>query len=176
MQTPQQQSINSALLPSANAIITGTTLNATPTGSTDTAVLRWDTIVVPATDPQVSFTTTAAAGTIVTLTESGVYLVDLTLALTGAVAIAAGIGQDMAAAPIVADPAVGTDGVFQANDFLAVAANTAGIRFATALYVDESESPSTIRFLATNSAGAAPVGLVAATASFRIVKVANIAF
>ncbi len=176
MQRPQQQSINSALLPSANSIITGITLNATPTGSTDTAVLRWDTITVPTADAQVSFVTTAAAGTIVTLTESGLYLVDLTLAVNGAVALAAGIGLDMVAAPIIADPAVGTDGVFQANDLLSVAANTAGIRLATAFYVDEATSPATIRFLATDSAAAAPAGLVAATASFRIVKLANLAF
>jgi hypothetical protein len=176
MERPQQQSINSALLSSANAIITGTTLNATPTGATDTAVLRFDTVTVPAADARVAFTTTAAAGTVVTLTDSGLYQVDLTLAVNGAVAIAAGIGLDMAAAPIVADPAVGTDGVFQANDFLSVAANTAGIRFSTAFYVDEATSPATIRLLATDSAGAAPAGLVAATASFRIVKLANIAF
>lgn len=176
MQRPQQQSINSALLPSANAIITGTTLNATPTGATDTAVLRFDTVVAPAIDPQVSSVTTAAAGTIVTLTESGVYLVSLTLAVNGAVAVAAGIGLDMVAAPIIADPAVGTDGVFSANDYLNLAASTSGIELSTVIYVDEAASPSTIRFLGTNSAAAAPVGLVAATASFRIVKLANVAF
>jgi hypothetical protein len=82
----------------------------------------------------------------------------------------------MAAAPIVADPLVGTDGVFQANDFLDVASSTGGIRLGTAFYVADGEPPATIRFLGTDSAAAAPVGLIAATASFRLVKLADVGF
>jgi hypothetical protein len=169
--------INSALLLQVDSAI-NTVINATPTGSTDTAVLRFNaaaTIVGTA----LSEATTAAAGTIVTLGETGMFSVELTLGFTGAVAVAAGIGFGMAAAPIVADPVVGTDGVIKAADMLMVASSTQVIDLGTVVNVSSAAvaaGTATLRFLATNSGGAAPVGVVAASVNYRILKVANTAF
>ncbi len=172
MQTPQPQSINAALLASASDIVTGRVLNATPSGTTDTAVLRFDTVVVPA-NSRITATTTAANGTILTLLDPGTYQVDLTLALTGAVAIDAGIGLNMLASPIVADPVVDTDGVFKANSVIGVAALTMGIELSTEFYVLSADTPATLRLLASDPFGGAPLGLVAGDCSFRVLKTAN---
>jgi peptidoglycan hydrolase-like protein with peptidoglycan-binding domain len=175
VQTPQPPSINAAVLDGNRDIVTGTVLNATPTGSTDTAVLRWDNVVVPA-NSRITAATTAANGTILTLLDTGTYQVDMTLAMSGAVFIDPGIGLNMAASPIIADPVVGTDGVFKANSLTGVAALVMGIELSTTFYVDTAVTPATLRFLATDPFVGAPSGLVAGDANFRLVKLANVPF
>lgn len=175
MREPPQSTINSAIITSSADIVTGRVLNATPTGTTDTAVLRFDNVTVPA-NSRLSAVTNAANGTIVTLQDAGIYAVDMTLAMTGAVTVDAGIGLNTTAAPIIADPVVGTDGAFKANSLAGVASLRMAIEFATEIYVDSTQLPARIRFLATDPFSGAPTGLAAGTASFRIVKTANFPF
>lgn len=154
-------------------------LQPTPTGSTDTAVVRFsDFTTVIITGTGISQTSGAVNGTIVTLAEPGLYEIDLTLGSTGAVAIAAGIGINMAAAPIVADPVVGTDGVIKALDTLGVALGNWPIELGTKILVSgaQAQAGSTVRALATNSAGAAPVGLVGTEGQLRIRKLFSTPF
>ncbi len=171
--TPQT---NQAILTST-ATLVNDTINATPTGGTDDTVLRFDAAAVAA-GVGLAEVTTAAAGSIITASSPGIYMVDFDLAFTGAVAVAAGIGINMAAAPITTDPVVGTDGVIKAGDMLMVAVSTQVYSVATTIQVTAAQAAAglTIRYLASNSANAAPVGVVAASVAYRIMKIANIPF
>lgn len=170
----QQQSINLATVPASTNARQGNTINATPTGSTDDVILRFDNVnAVTAT--AIAVATTAANGTILTISEPGAYMVDLDLAWTGAVAIGAGIGVNMAAAPITNDPVLGVDGVIKATDVLGVANFTGHIGLSTVIYVTPAQAAAglTVRFVASNSGNAAPVGLVAASGAYRIAQIAG---
>ena len=153
------------------------TVDAGMTGSTDTAVLEFAAAATPV-GPSITEATTATAGTVVTIGHTGLYGVQLTLGFTGAVAVAAGIGINMAAAPIVADPVVGTDGVIKAADMLMVADSTQVVDLATNFQVTAALAAAgfTLRFLATDSNGAAPAGIVVASVAYRLMKIANIVF
>jgi len=171
--------LTSAIATRRNETINNSVLNATPTGSTDTAVLRMNVAAaVPIGGRSINEVNSAANGTVLTISSSGVFQVDLELAFTGAVAVQAGIGFNMAAAPIVADPVFGTDGVIKAADMLMVATSTQAISFSTYIVVTAAQAAAgaTLRFLATNSAGAAPVGIVAASVAYRVRKMFNVPF
>lgn len=170
----QKQSINAGyLLNEQRNTNSGNTLGGTPTGTTDTAVLGFVNTAA-ALNSGVSPSTQAASGTIVSISQPGIYFIKLALDWTGAVAIQAGIGINMAASPIVANPVLGTDGVRASTDVLGVASFTGHIELTWVEYIDQADAdlPTTVRFLATNSAGAAPVGLVAAFGSFSITQIA----
>jgi len=168
--------INEAVLTELNSA-TNTVLNATPTGSTDTAVLRMNAAATVA-GSAVTEATTAAAGTIITIAQPGLWSIDFTAAFTGAVAVQLGIGFNMAAAPIVADPVVGTDGVVKAADMLMVATSTQALDLGTTFLVTAAQAATgfTVRLLGTNSAGAAPVGIVAGSVNYRLLQLANTPF
>jgi hypothetical protein len=174
MSSPHQ--LNQAILTS-QAEASNSVINATPTGSTDDVILRMNaaaTIV----GVGIAEVTTAAAGTIVTISTPGIFSVSLTLGFTGAVAVAAGIGINMATAPITADPVVGTDGVIKAADMLMVASSTQVVDLATTFQCTAAQAATgmTLRFVASNSANAAPVGVVAASVAYRLQKLCNIPF
>ncbi len=172
----QQQSINSGveLITTSNAR-NGDTINGTPTGSTDTSVLRFDNVNA-VTTTVIAVVTTAAAGTIATINAPGVYHVDLGLDWTGAVAVIGAIAFNQAVFPIDADPVIGVDGVIKASDVLGVAAFTGHIELSTTFYVTNAQAAAgfAVRFNATNSAGAAPAGLVVAFGQWRIFQVASL--
>ncbi len=152
-------------------------LNAAFTGAVDAAVLRFDTFTNLA-GTRVVVTTTGDNGTIITINSPGVYKVDLSVTATGAVAAACGIGVNMAAAPIVADPVLGVDGVIKATDNLGVVAMTQLIELSTVVYVTGAQAAAglTVRFLATDSEGGAPAGLVLAFSGARVQQLAQVSF
>ncbi len=172
-----ENSINQASLDGALNVNNGRTINAAFTGAVDTAVLRFDATAV-AFGSRLGVTTTVDNGTIVTIGAPGVYKVDLSVTATGAVATACGIGIDMAVEPIVADPAIGTDGVIKATDDLGVVNLTQLIELSTVIYVSAVQAAAVVRvrFLCTDSEGGAPAGLVLAFGSFRVRQLAQVSF
>ena len=171
---------NQALLTGRVNIIANNTLNAGLTGTTDTAVLRFAAAsgVVPLSEVSFRELLTAAEGLIVEILRPGLIEVSLDVAFTGAVLGAAGIGFNMAAAPIVADPVVGVDGVLKAADIDSNANMTLAISLSTFFIVTSAQvdAGATIRFLATNSAAGAPAGIPVASASYRMAKIARTVF
>lgn len=162
----------------------GRTLNGTPSGTTDTAVLRLDTHVATITalngdvinsKPNISVATTPAAGSIYTIRRPGIYLATLMLSVGASQTIHAGIGVNMAAAPIVADPVVGTDGVLVASTTVSPSATGVPITLQTTILVVPSDAAATttVRALATDGSAGAPAGLVAARATFELVRLAD---
>ena len=161
------------------------TLNATPSGSTDTAVLRFNTHLASFTTktgqvvnskPLINVTTLAGSGSVYTIRRAGIYQATLSLSVGAGQTVHAGIGMDMdAAAPIVADPVVGTNGVLVASTTVAPSATGIPITLSTMLLVAPSDAAATVtvRALATNGAAGAPAGLVAAAATFDLVRVAD---
>lgn len=76
----------------SQASVTSRTLNATQQGTTDTAVLRFDSITTT-TANDFTTTTTAAAGTTVTILKPGVYIATLIQSINAAnTAIAISLG------------------------------------------------------------------------------------
>jgi hypothetical protein len=153
--------------------------HATPTGSTDTAVARF---AAGANSPIGGFSytevNTAANGTIVSIVQPGIYQVDYNFCFTGAVLVAGGIGLGMAGAAITADPVVGTNGVIAAADMDSNASMTLCCSLTTTFPVRAqlAATPATIRFLMTDSAGGAPVGVVAASVQYRMRRLFGVAF
>ncbi len=175
MGTPN--SINQASLDGSLNVNTGRALNAAFTGAVDTAVLRFDNTAV-AIGSRLGVITTVDNGSVVSIGAPGVYGVDLTVTVTGAVAAACGIGIDMAAAPFVADPVIGTDGVIKATDNLGVVAMTQIVELSTVIYVSAVQAAAVVRvrFLCTDSEAGAPAGLVLAFCSFRVRQLAQVSF
>ncbi len=171
-----RNSINQASLATDQNTRTGRTINATPTGAVDTAVLRFD--VLTGSTAGIVVATTADNGTILTINQAGVYQIDLGLDFNGAVLLSAGIGINMGAGAIIADPLIGTDGVVKATDADGVAANTAHLELSTVVYVTGAQAAAglTVRFLATDSAAGAPAGLVAAFGGWRVHQIAQVSF
>ncbi len=171
-----KNSINQASLATDQNSRNGRTINAVPTGGPDDAVLRFDVVSAVVGNSSIAVVTTAANGTVATISEAGAYQIDLSLDWTGAVAIAAGIGINMTIFTV--DPALGVDGVIKATDVLGVAAFTGHIELSTTVYVTGAQAAAglTVRFLATNSAGAAPAGLVVAFGGWRISQIAQVSF
>ena len=178
----QAASINQAILGGTDTAVTNT-LNATPTGSSDTSIFRFN--ADPADTDAFTITTTAAGGTIILITQPGIYHVTLDFVFDGAVLIAAGIsfGASTAVA-IVADPVVNVanvivsadvdgnangdqpvhlEAIFEVTEAAAVLARAASTAVATAR----------VMFHGTNSGGAAPAGITAAGAQYSIEKIAQ---
>ncbi len=167
---------NQAILTSQATLINDT-VDAGMTGSTDDVILEFAGAAT-AGGVGLAEVTTAANGSIITVSSPGIYSIDFDLAFSGAVAVAAGIGINMATAPITADPVVGTDGVIKAADMLMVASSIQAYSSATTILVSAVQAAAglTIRFIASNSANAAPVGVVVASVAYRIMKIANTPF
>ncbi len=149
------------------------------TGTTDTAIVRMNAAAAVNVGGAFNEVTTAADGTIITVVSPGLYLAVFTWAVTGAVSIGVGIGIDLAqAGAIVADPAYATAGVIQADDPITSVAALVLIATSEGTFTvsaAQAAAGRTVMFMATNSAGAAPVGMVAASMSYRITKIAEIA-
>ncbi len=171
-----KNSINQASLATPQNLRTGRTINALFTGAVDDAILRFDVVSAVVGNSSIAVVTTGDDGTVVTITEAGVYQVDLSLDWTGAVAIAAGIGVDMTIFTV--DPVLGVDGVIKATDVLGVAAFTGHVELSTTIYVTGAQAAAgrTVRFICTNSAGAVPAGLVVAFGGWRIAQIAQVSF
>ena len=176
---PQQQGINQLGLAGREVSLRLDTVNATPTGSTDDAVLRFDNATVLAGTGLIAATTTAAAGTTVEVSEPGVYELSLYANVTGAASIAAGIGVDLAAgAPRQSDPAYATAGIVAvAPPVTGVAALTAAITLTKTVVISATQAATAgqgvVYFLATDNADGAPAALVVATVSAFVTKIAE---
>ncbi len=174
MGTPN--SINLASLDGSVNFTAARGLNPSFTGAVDTAALLFTVADVPGL--RVFASTNLNNGTIAIIRAPGVYKVDLSVTAQGAVATACGIGVNMVASPIVADPVIGTDGVIKATDNLGVAAFAHLIELSTVIYVTAAQAAAslTVHFLCTNSAGAAPAGLDLVFTAFRVQQLAQVSF
>lgn len=168
-------SINGAYV-SDEVSATNDTANASFTGTTDTAVMRMNTSGAATGAMQVA--TTAASGTVITLNSAGLYMFSISMFYLGAVSVAAGISYGASnAAPITADPLVGVANVIWAVDLVGIAASSNPISHSVPVRVVQAEiaaGTSTLRIHATNSAGAAPVGIVAVGVQYRLEKIADL--
>jgi hypothetical protein len=173
------QSLNQALVTNPTSA-SNNTLQAGFTGTTDTSICRFNaagTVVGDMTE-----TTTAADGTIILITSPGVYHVSFSCTVLGAVAIAAGIsfGASTAVA-ITADPVVDVANVIESQDVVSIAVlqfqvslsaivTVTGAAATLAIAGSTAVDTARIMFHLTNSAGAAPVGVPAASGQYRIQK------
>jgi hypothetical protein len=177
------QSLNQAML-GAESLLETNTLNAVPTGAADTSILRFN--VDPADTSTYTVTTTAADGTVILILEPGMYLATLDFVFADAVSIAAGISFGAAtAAAIVADPVVAVAGVIASADVdgdlngdqpihLEVAFEARAGAVTLALAGSTGAGTARVMFHATNSAGAAPAGITAASAQYRVQRLSPI--
>jgi hypothetical protein len=94
--TSQQQSPH--LVPGSQHQVNVQGVGAAANGSTDTAVLRFTAANITNTQGGVTFTETAAAGTILTVVKPGIWIVSLFAALAAAGNLQIGIGLNAAAA------------------------------------------------------------------------------
>ncbi len=152
-------------------------INATETGSTDDAVLRFDvappTIVGPVGD--ITVVTTAANGTIVTVNRSGRYFIEFGGATIASGTLHLGISSNVVAAGLVDDPSYAIAGFLEVlQPVVTGAATNNPIDMAVELEVIKGTA-ALVRFHGTNGADAPPV-LTANIASFyyRITRLEDI--
>lgn len=166
----------------ATVLAVNNTLNATPTGSTNTSVCRFNAAATVTDDSgyrnaSIIETTTAADGTTIGVIQPGIYNFGATFAGTGAVALLWAISLNCAAAALTGDPALSQAGVLQIADTLGVAANTWVTPLSAVVPVGRTAAMAAggalFRMHATNSGGAAPVGGVAAGFAYRLLKVCD---
>ncbi len=130
--------------------VSSSTINATEQGATDTAVLRYDAITTNSAD-NFTTTTTAAAGTVITILQPGTYVASMTLAIAAG-ACAIGISLGAITAPFDTTPAAtGT-----ADGMLSLASNTvadASVQQSSVTFriapVDIDGTANLLRFMAT---------------------------
>jgi hypothetical protein len=172
-----QQSINQAMVTRRTSAF-NQTLNAAFTGAVDTAICRFNaagTLVGAITE-----TTTGDEGTRVLITSPGIYHVEFSCTVLGAVPIAAGISLGAATvAAITADPVVGVANVIESQDVVSIAVLQFQVSLsaivtvtgaAVSLGAGTGAGTAGIMFHLTDSGGAAPVGVPAASAQYRIEK------
>ncbi len=143
----------------------GITANPNETGSTNTAVLRFSAPAVVVGNGA-SETTTAADGTAVTITGSGHWMLEFGGATEAAnLGLALGVGVNLAAGAITADPSYATPGVIWALPSITTDLSSTPFLFKTGLYVIKGGS-LVVQFLATNDAAGAPTLTTSVTAFF----------
>lgn len=170
------QSINLPL--TDGGVYSNITLNASFTGTTDTSTLRFNAAGTLPTNFFAEVGTLATQGTIVSISDPGVYEVELVTSQTGAVTNVWGLSLGAATQPLVAVPAFGTDGCFQRAQQITLAGQTLSVvltgiailRTAVAKATAGVAAANNIRGLATATGGGAPTGVVAANVSLRIAK------
>jgi hypothetical protein len=170
------QSINQSLVDQTN--YQNSVLNAAFTGGTDTACLRFNVAAVGTTFA-VEIGTLAANGTVISISQAGVYLVELVASQTGAVTNVWGLSLAATAAPLVAVPAFGAGGCFQAAPQVSLAASTVSVPLVGTVVMRTIAAKATAGLTATNnlrglaaaSGGGAPTGVVAANVSLRIQQI-----
>lgn len=169
------QSINLPL--TDGGTYTNTTLNAGFTGGTDTSCLRFNAAgVTPNFFAEIGVL--ADNGTVVSISDPGVYEVELVTSQVGAVTNVWGLSLGAAVQPLVAVPAFLTDGCFQRAQQISLAAQTISVvmtgmillRTALAKATAGLTASNNVRGLAAATGGGAPTGVVAANVSLRIVK------
>jgi hypothetical protein len=174
-------SLNQAML-GVESLLQTNTLNAVPTGSGDTSILRFN--VDPADTNTYTVTTTAVDGTVILILEPGIYLATLDFVFADAGAVAAGISFGAAtAAAITADPVVNVAGVIVSADVdgdlngdqpvhLEAVFEARGAAVTLARAGSTAVGAARVMFHASNSAGAAPTLITAASAQYRVQKLA----
>lgn len=159
-------------------LFTNNTLNATPSGAVSTAVLRFN-VAGTLTGPfGVSDATTANEGTIMSITEPGVYSVELTVSQTGAVSNIWGIGFNQVTPITLVSFAAGATHVVQLDSNAAEVTSaviTGLVRINNTLA--RQAGGVTVRGLGQATAGGAPVpGAVLGSFAIRITKLWEVAF
>lgn len=157
---------------------TNQTLNAAFVGNPDTSCLRFNAAGSLPTNFFAELGTLAANGTVVSISDPGVYDVELVTSQVGAVTNVWGLSLGAVASPLTAVPAFGTDGCFMRAQQVSLAGQTisnvlAGIailRTVVAKATAGLTAANNIRGLAAATGGGAPTGLVAANVSLRITK------
>lgn len=158
------------------------TLNVTPTGAVSTAVLRFNAAGTLFGPFGVNELLTANEGLVLSLTEPGVYSVELTVSQTGAVTNVWGIGFNQVSPIVAVTFAAGAVKVAQLDTN---ALETASIVITTLARVSQTQARAgaggplagfLVRGLAQATGGGAPTGAVAATVAFRINKIWDVAF
>jgi len=153
------------------------TVDAAMTGSGNTSVLEFAGDATVSAN-YIAETTTADLGTLVQVTSAGMYLVSFSFVFTGAVNVAGGISFNSALTALTADPVVGVAGVIFAQDATSAVDLNTQIGGEVCVRVTQADIASangaSFRFLATNSGGAAPVGIVVSSVQYRIEKIASL--
>ena len=169
------QSINQFVLATTQgASLRVDTLNATPAGSTNDAVLRFDNAQ---TVTGFTVTTAATTGTEVKISQPGVYLCVLQTVITGAVSAILGITLDGAAGSLTGNPAWATAGTIAFSGTITGLANL--LQSATVMgfarvtsAMAASASLGIVRFNATDGSNATiSSNAVAASTSGQIFRI-----
>ncbi len=171
-----QNSINPGLV--SNSSIRNDTLNASFTGTTDDAVLRW---AAAGTQVGTAFTetTVAADGTVITCLETGLYHCVLICDIVGALNLGIGIGHGLTGVALTANPLWANAGMVAAfTPITGVAALVGNNCISGVCPIDNASiaaGTNTIRFICTNSANAVPAAVTLASVAYRIQKIGNLA-
>lgn len=152
-----------------SAINTGG-LNATETGSTDDAVLRFDAAAPTIVGPGISVATTAANGTVITITHPGWYFVEFTGVTKAATTVHLGLSSNVAAAGLNSDPSFAIAGMLEVlAPIVTPAANDTPFALRHCLEVLKGTA-QVVRFHATDGSDAAPdFSTTVASFSYRVV-------
>lgn len=170
------QSIN---LPLTDAgVYSNSVLNAAFTGAPDTSVLRFNAAGTLPTNFFSEVGTLAANGTVVSITDPGVFQVELVTSQVAGVTNVWGLSFGAVTQPLTAVPAFGVDGCFQRAQQITLAGQTISVtmtgivlmRTAIAKATAGLTAANNIRGLAAATGGGAPTGVVAANVSLRIAK------
>lgn len=157
-----------------SSIINTGGLNAAETGSTDDAVLRFaaaGTII----GPGIAEATTAANGTIVTITRPGWYNIELRGVTKATTVVDVGISANVAAAGLNSDPAYTIAGMLVAQGSINSTLATTQLPIVLDAKLEVIKGASAlVRFHATNGSDAAPdFSTTLASFYFRIVRLGN---
>lgn len=168
-----------AVVVGVRATIANVTLNATPAGSTDDCVLRWNAAAFENTGGIFSETTTAANGTIVEVNQAGIYHVNFMGNCTATNTVVLGIGFNSSAAMLNGDPliAAGT-GILASGAQTAPVATALSVGLSAAFVVTAAQAAATngalVRFHGSNGSSATPgAGIAVAQVAYRITRIAN---
>ena len=136
--------------PDDASVTTQTLSGATQQGTTDTAVLRYDTITTSSAD-HFTTTTIAADGTTITILQPGIYVASMTLAIAAA-ACSIGISLGATGAPFDTTPvATGTvDGMIALESNIVADASIQSCMATFRIGSDDIDgTANVVRFMAT---------------------------
>lgn len=162
-----------------SATIRGEGLLAARTGTAATSVLAFATLttnLVGIGPAEVSQTTTAAAGTLISLATGGVYLVTFGVTVPAAGDLEIGIGVGVAQ-PFTGDPDLTVAGVEATARITAPAATSIGGFLVHVVTVRPGSGATVVSLLASDAAGAAPAAgdITAAQTFFQVNLINNLA-
>lgn len=163
-------------------LFTNNTLNATFTGTGSTAVLRFNadgTYAGPTGG--ITETRTDALGTTWSITEPGIYSIELTWSQSGAVTNVFGLSLNVAAGGLTAVPALATAGMTHIVPAISLATQIVSGTL-TAVYritqtLARAAGGALVRGHAAAAGGGAPTGVTAGILNaIRIIKIGDIAY